>query len=348
MPLPDSLADLRRRATGSLLDVALRTLSNAGRYHPAARPLHEHVRMAGRDLPYVDDGNPAHTLDVIRPRSPHPESLPVVLYLHGGGFRILSKETHWMMAGSFATRGYLVFNANYRLSGEAPFPAAVEDAVDALAWVVRNAERFGGDPGRIVLAGESAGANLASALTVACCWRRPELLARRVFDLGVVPRATVPLCGMLEVSRRERFGDMAMPQFARDRIDQVCQGYLRHRVDEVSDELDLANPLCVLERPGEPERPLPPFAASCGTRDPIVDDTFRLERALAHRGVPHHVSYHHGEGHAFQAFVWREEAKRSWDELFAFLEPLVRPADRPEQTPQSQPMRVSSTTTSSK
>lgn len=346
MSLPDSIAEIRRRATGSLLDVGLRTLSSAGRLHPLARPLHEHVAVPARDVPYRPGPNPAHRLDVVRPRSPHPEALPVVLYLHGGGFRILSKETHWMMAGSFATRGYLVFNANYRLSGEAPYPAAVEDAVAALEWVLDNAARFGGDPGRLVLAGESAGANLVTALTVACCFRRPEPHAARLFERGVVPRATVPLCGMLEVSRRERFRDIPMPAYARDRIEQVCRGYLHDRVDEVSEELDLANPLCVLEGSREPDRPLPPFVASVGTNDPVLDDTHRLERALAARGVPHHVSYHHGEPHAFQAFVWRPEARRSWDELFAFLEPLVRPAGR-AQTAHSQPTRESSTTTSS-
>lgn len=345
MPLSDTLDDLRRRTTGSLLDLTLRTLSSAGRWHPQARPLHEHVKVVGRDVPYLPDGSPAHRLDVIRPRSPHPETLPVVLYLHGGGFRILSKETHWMMAGSFATRGYLVFNANYRLSGEAPFPAAVEDATAALEWVLDNAAHYGGDPERLVLAGESAGANLATALTVACCFRRPEAHAARLFERGVVPRATVPLCGMLEVSRRERFRDVTMPSFARDRIEQVCSGYLCERVDEVSDELDLANPLCVLERPGQPDRPLPAFAASVGTSDPVMDDTVRLERALAARGIPHHVSYHHGEPHAFQAFVWRREARRAWDELFAFLEPRVRPPAASKA--RAQPVGLSPTTPSS-
>src|SRR5690606_5988723 len=124
---------------------------------------------------------PEHRLDVYRPA--HAEGpRPVVLYVHGGGFRILSKETHWLMGLYFARRGYVVFNIGYRLAPKHPFPAALEDSADALGWVVQNAHRYGGDPTRLVLAGESAGANLVTSLTLACCYRREEPYARRVFD----------------------------------------------------------------------------------------------------------------------------------------------------------------------
>lgn len=313
---------MRQRAVGRGLDLGLRTLSRAGRLHPASRPYLEAIETT-RDIPYRDGTNPAHRLDVVRPRASAPGLRPVVLYLHGGGFRILSKETHWMMAGAFASHGYVVFNANYRLSGEACFPAAIEDAARALGWVLDHAARWGGDPARVVLAGESAGANLVTALTVGCCWRRSETCVDGLFERSFVPRAVVPMCGILEVSRRHRFAEIPMPTFARDRIEQVCVGYLGTAAEDRGSHLDLANPLTVLEGDSQPARPLPPFAASVGTRDPILDDTRRLERALAARSVRHHVSYHFGEPHAFQALVWRSEARRAWRELFAFLDPVV-------------------------
>lgn len=330
---------LRQRALGHSMDLGIRALSRAGRLLPAARDYLEPV-VTHANIPYLGTGARAHVLDVVRPRAHVGEPLPVVLYLHGGGFRILSKDTHWMMAGAFGARGYLVFNANYRLSGEAPYPAAVEDAAAALLWVLDHAHEHGGDSARVVLAGESAGANLVTALTVACCFARAQCGTEALVARGFVPTAVAALCGLLEVSRWSRFEAIPMPGYARDRIDQVCRGYLGDRADDSGAHLDLANPLTVLERDEQPVRALPPFAASVGTADPVLDDTRRLERALARRGIRHHVSYHPSEPHAFQAMIWRDEARRSWRELFAFLDAVV-PA-------QSQPTRVVESTISSR
>src|SRR5262249_8451053 len=151
-------------------------------------------------------GRDHHRLDVYRPlRERRSAPWPVVLYVHGGGFRILSKDTHWMMGLAFARNGYLVFNINYRLAPRHPFPAALSDAADAYAGVARNAASFGGDLSRLVVAGESAGANLAAALAVAACYRRSEPWSRTVWDTGLVPRAALPACGILQVSDTERF-----------------------------------------------------------------------------------------------------------------------------------------------
>ena len=111
-----------------------------------------------RDVSYCDSGKHAHLLDVFRPESASP--LPIVLYVHGGGFSMLSKDTHHFMAMAFARRGYLVFNVNYRLAPKHPYPAALEDVSLAYRWTVEHAAEFGGDTSRLVLAGESAGANV--------------------------------------------------------------------------------------------------------------------------------------------------------------------------------------------
>src|SRR5207244_6728579 len=135
-----------------------RGASVAGRLHPLASPDRHRVELL-RDLPYLPSGLGAHRLDVYRPTwltGP----LPVVLYLHGGGFRILSKDSHWIMALAFARRGFVVANVNYRLAPTHRYPAAVEDACAAYRWVSQNARAHGGDPDRLILAGDSAGANL--------------------------------------------------------------------------------------------------------------------------------------------------------------------------------------------
>ena len=152
---------LYRRLGGNVVEGMYEGLSRVSRLHPDARPERHGVERLS-NIPYAQSGMKEHLLDVYRPiRRKGP--LPVCIYVHGGGFRILSKDTHWLMGLIFARRGYVVFNINYRLAPRFPFPAALEDTCDAYAWVVEHAESFGGDPSRIVLAGESAGANLITS-----------------------------------------------------------------------------------------------------------------------------------------------------------------------------------------
>src|SRR5262249_39377898 len=148
---------LRMKAGALVVDNAFRGLSRLGRLHPRADPRRHGVEVL-RDIPYLPTGNRDHLLDVYRPRE-RSGPLPAVLYVHGGGFRILSKETHWLMALAFARRGYVVFNINYRLAPFAPYPAAVADACAAYVWLLANGARYGAAVDRLVLAGESAGAN---------------------------------------------------------------------------------------------------------------------------------------------------------------------------------------------
>ncbi|HRI71997.1 MAG TPA: alpha/beta hydrolase, partial [Polyangium sp.] len=75
-----------------------------------------------RDVPYLNSANPAHRLDVYQPRDARRP--PAVMYVHGGAFSTLSKDTHRVMALNFAARGYVVFNINYRLAPQHRFPAA--------------------------------------------------------------------------------------------------------------------------------------------------------------------------------------------------------------------------------
>ena len=246
----------------------------------------------------------------------------MVLYVHGGGFRILSKETHWLMGLYFARRGYVVFNISYRLAPKHPFPAALEDSADALAWVVRNAERYGGDAKRLVLAGESAGANLVTALTLACCYERDEPYAKRVYELGVRPRATLPACGIFQVSDVERFRRRRpnLSPFLMDRLEEVSHAYLGRDHGVHGRALDLADPLCFLERGAQPVRPLPPFFLPVGTKDPLLDDTRRLTRALEALGVEADTRFYEGEIHAFHALVFRPAARQCWKDTFEFLD----------------------------
>ncbi len=309
----------RQAAVTQVMSATLTSLAHSGRLHPMARSWSEGVERFG-DIPYKDGFRRQHRLDVYRPtRTDGP--LPVILYVHGGGFGLLSKDTHWMFGRGFARQGYVVVSIDYTLSGQAPFPAAVQDTFEAFRWVHDNVARYGGDPSRVAIAGESAGANLALALTVAQCWERPEPWAREVFDLAGehgVAKAVLPACGMLQVSAPERYlSNEAIPAWMRDRIAVVCRRYLPDPAAVPS--LDLADPICFLETAEPPQRPLPAIFAPCGTNDPVKDDTRRLDEALRRFDGTSEMKWYPGGIHAFHAFIWRPLARECWSDQLRFL-----------------------------
>ncbi len=307
----------RRRAGAFLTDGFFQGSSDIGRRLPLADPARHHVEVI-RDIAYRDGGLAEHRLDIYRPAG-QTGPWPVALYLHGGAFRILSKDTHWLFGLIFARRGYLTINASYRLAPDHPYPAAHEDAAAALLWTLREVSRFGGDPARLVIAGESAGANLATSLAVASAWRRPEPWAREVFDAGAHPGAVMAACGVLQVSDTDRFRRAGgISWFTLDRLAEMEDAYLPDGPPD-SPRPSLCDPLLVLERAGAPERPLAPFFAPVGGWDVLKDDTRRLSEALDRLGVPCEPRYFPREIHAFHAFIFRKPARRCWTETFEFL-----------------------------
>ena len=96
------------------------------------------------------------------------QSLPLMVYFHGGGWSIGNLDTHDNACRRLcADVGCIVVSVDYRLAPEHKFPAAVNDAIAAGLWALKNASELGADPTKIVLAGDSAGANLATVAALA-------------------------------------------------------------------------------------------------------------------------------------------------------------------------------------
>lgn len=92
---------------------------------------------------------------------------PVLLYLHGGGWVVGSLDSHDDLCRSLCKRaGALVASVDYRLAPEERFPSGLQDASNALRWLAANAASLKGDPARLAVGGDSAGANLAAALAL--------------------------------------------------------------------------------------------------------------------------------------------------------------------------------------
>jgi acetyl esterase len=301
----------------AMADGFFRGVSGSTRLLPVSRPWFHGVEVE-RNLAYFESGRIEHTLDIYRPRDRPSGPLPVVLYIHGGGFRVLSKDTHWVFGLAFARRGYLVVSINYRLAPEHRFPAAVEDTCSAWIWLLKNVEKLGGDPSKIFVAGESAGANLSVGLTLATTYRRPEKFARAVFEAGVVPRAVVPACGLFQVSNPERFG-LRPNSFLWDRLAEITDAYLHGAQLDHEFALDLADPLVALERGEAPHRRLPPFFLPCGSWDILKHDSTRLAAALVRLGARAEARIYPRGPHAFHAFVFTPTALQCWRDTFDFL-----------------------------
>jgi acetyl esterase len=99
-----------------------------------------------------------------RPMTPSPPApLPLVVYLHGGGWMLGSIESFDTVLRALANAaGVMVLSVGYRLAPEAPFPAALDDSLCAVRWAACEAESLGADPQRLAIAGDSAGGNLAT------------------------------------------------------------------------------------------------------------------------------------------------------------------------------------------
>jgi acetyl esterase/lipase len=120
------------------------------------------------DLRYREGDSKSWTLDLAMPENFGDERHPALVIIHGGGWRAGTKRDrpYRAMLTEFALKGYVTLSVEYRLTGEAPMPACVEDVKCAVRWLRAHADKYKVDPDRIAAFGHSAGAHLVLMLAM--------------------------------------------------------------------------------------------------------------------------------------------------------------------------------------
>jgi acetyl esterase len=116
------------------------------------------------DIPYIDDGNKYHLLDVYYPQGRENDNLPVIVDIHGGGWFYGDKELNKYYCLVLASCGFCVFNISYRLIPDVTVREELTDCFDALKFISENYSKYPADWDRLYLTGDSAGGQFAALI----------------------------------------------------------------------------------------------------------------------------------------------------------------------------------------
>ncbi|MEO9363247.1 MAG: alpha/beta hydrolase [Nitrososphaera sp.] len=152
-----------------------------------AAPLPPGVKLAAADienrtLPGGPEGSQV-SVNIVRPQGSSNKTLPIVIYIHGGGWVLGDFNTHERLVRELANKANatIVF-VNYTRSPEAKYPVAIEQAYAATKWVAENGKSINVDPSRLAVAGDSVGGNMAAAVTLLAKKRKgPDIKFQALF-----------------------------------------------------------------------------------------------------------------------------------------------------------------------
>jgi acetyl esterase/lipase len=243
-----------------------------------------------RNIAFSDAGGVKLRLDVYRPRA-QKGKLPTILFVHGGGWVIGSKDDQGKpLANWLAAHGWVVINANYRLSPRFAFPDHIIDVKAAIKWIREHGTAYGADPDFLVITGGSAGGHLAA---LAALTPNDPAFQPGFEDADTRVQACVPFYGVYDFTDRRGIWkeSLLLPLLERS--------VMKKRLDEAREEFERASPMSQVRADA------PPFLVVHGTRDTIVPvgearlfvDLLRAtSRApVAYAEVP-------GAQHAFEVF----------------------------------------------
>lgn len=226
-----------------------------------------------KDIEYNRVGDLSLRFDVLKPADRPPGRLPVIVYIHGGGFTKGSKEEGLSRNLPFARDGYYTVSIDYRLAPEWTFPAPVEDCKAAIRYLRANARRLGIDPRRIGAWGTSAGGSLVSLLGTSAGVRELDGTG----NLGWSSRVQCVVDGYGVTDWLTVTDQRALV----DGSDFFERGYFGGDLEDVLDAAILASAVTHVSSDD------PPFLHLHGTEDPVVPfaQSEELQRALTEQGV---------------------------------------------------------------
>ncbi len=238
-----------------------------------------------RDIEYGRAGDRPLLLDMVRPKEPKAERLPVIAFIHGGGWRNGDKAGGISRVAELAAEGnYVGVSIGYRLSGEATWPAQIHDCKAAIRFLRANAAKYGIDPDRIGVWGSSAGGHLVNMLGTSGDVKELE---GECGTPGVSSRVTcvVPFCGPADF--------LAVQRIEGGREPSAVSALLGGKLDEKKAEAKAASPITYVSADD------PPFLIVHGTADTTVpyDQAQRLQAALQKAGVNVSLLSIDGGGH---------------------------------------------------
>ena len=256
-------------------------------------------------------------------RSP-PKAL--VLWIHGGGWSGGDQRGGGIAAPAYqdwpavlaglAARGYVVASITYRLSGEARYPAAIQDAKAAVRWLRGNAAAYGIDPNRVIAWGGSAGGQLAAVLGTSCNVAALEGAPVRGAQTSSCVQGVVDFYGPTDFSQMD---GQRLPNTNSPSHDAATSGesvYLGCALPQCAPEtVRLANPIAFVDRSD------PPFLIMHGDADTAVPpkQSQILYDALKANGVKAELVFVPGVNHIF-AGATDAQGKAILDKVFAFLD----------------------------
>jgi acetyl esterase/lipase len=281
----------------------------------------DHIRRKWLDVPYAAL-SPSQKLDIYLPdKGDGP--FPVIVSIHGGAFRECDKgdeQINPMLEG--LKRGYAVVSINYRMSGEAKFPALVQDVKAAVRWIRANAGRYHFDPRRIAAWGGSAGAYLATMLGTSAGAPELEDLTLGNPDQPCNVQAVVSWFGPTDFGMMDEWlaesGLESPPGMEHNAADSPESLLLGAQITTVPDLVKAANPETYITRAA------PPFFLQHGTVDAVVpvQSSVRLAEKLAKAIGKDKVQLEllEGAGHADPRF----DAPGNVERVFAWLDERLK------------------------
>jgi arylformamidase len=171
-----------------------------------------HAQEVQRDIPYTKNADKLQTLDVYSPTKA--KGLPVVFWIHGGGWQAGDKSEMYDKPKVFNAKGFVLVSTNYRLLPNVDMATLTRDVAKSIRWVHDHIAEHGGDPKRLLIMGHSAGAQLAALLCTDERYLKAEGLSFAIIK-GCVPvdGDTYDIPAMIEVAElRYRLHGLPLPK----------------------------------------------------------------------------------------------------------------------------------------